>query len=170
MNRAAEPAKARLLPPRARIVPIAAVMAGSLLATLPIVTTVPLLPPFGLLMLLAWRLLRSELWQAWIALPLGLFDDLFSGQPLGSAVVLWTLALLAADLVDNRALWRDYWLDWMIAGVILALGIIGAWGIVAITTGADHRLLVVPEITSAITCCPAAMRICAAMDRWRLRR
>ena len=34
------------------------------------------MPPFGLLVLLAWRLLRPELWRAWVGLPLGLPAEL----------------------------------------------------------------------------------------------
>ena len=46
-------------PLRVRGTPIASVMVASLLPSiLPIVATSPTVPPFGLLMLLAWRLFR----------------------------------------------------------------------------------------------------------------
>ena len=48
-------------------------------------------------------------------LPLGLFDDLVSGQPLGSAMLLWTLCFLAIDVLEQRLVWRDFWQDWLIA-------------------------------------------------------
>lgn len=68
---------------------VASILAGSLVTLLPVVATVPFLPPFGLLMFLGWRLLRPGALPVWAAAPLGLFDDLVSGQPLGSAVLLW---------------------------------------------------------------------------------
>ena len=45
-----------LPPSRARALPWLTVMAGSLVAIVPVVAIVPLQPPTGLLMLLAWRL------------------------------------------------------------------------------------------------------------------
>jgi rod shape-determining protein MreD len=166
-----DPAEIRaLLPLRARVVPIAATMAGSALAALPFVTDMPLLPPFGLLMLLAWRLLRPELWQAWIGLPLGLFDDLMSGQPIGSAMTLWTIVLLALDLSDNRAVWHDYWHDLLIAALALTFCIAGGWAAVALTVPAPSLLTMVPQLLLAILLMPLAMRIAARLDRFRLAR
>src|SRR3546814_13084177 len=66
--------------------PIIMVILGSVVTILPMIAVTTSLPPFGLLLLLAWRLLRPELWPLWIAVPLGLFDDIMSGQPLGSAM------------------------------------------------------------------------------------
>ena len=53
------------------------VMLGSLVTIVPAVATFPWLPPFGLLMLLGWRLHRADSLKVWAAVPLGLFDDLF---------------------------------------------------------------------------------------------
>ena len=54
-------------------------MLGSMLTALPLVSGLPLVPPFGFLMLLAWRFVRPGLLPVWAGLPLGLWDDLFSG-------------------------------------------------------------------------------------------
>lgn len=159
-----------LLPRRARWVPVLTVLAGSLTAALPIVADWPMLPPFGLLMLLAWRLLRPEMWPAWIALPLGLFDDLLSGQPLGSAMALWTIVFVAFDMMDNRAVWRDYWMDWLAAAAAILFCLVGGVGLLAFTTGGGHLLAIVPQALTTILLFPAAMRLCAALDRWRLAR
>ena len=29
--------------------------------------------------------------------------------------------MLALDLVDRRTMWRDYWIEWMVATVLIAL-------------------------------------------------
>ena len=67
--------------------PIASVLLGSLVTIVPMIASHPVLPPFGLMMLLGWRLLRPELFKIWAAAPFGLFDDLVSGQPLGSVTM-----------------------------------------------------------------------------------
>ncbi len=59
----------------AMIVAPATIMAGSLITIVPVVATVPLLPPFGLLMLLAWRLRGPDVFRSWVPVPRGLFDD-----------------------------------------------------------------------------------------------
>lgn len=158
----------RMLRARVRVVPIVSTIAGSMTALLPIVATSPTLPPFGLLMLLGWRLLRPELWPAWMALPLGLTDDLLSGQPLGSAMTLWTLAFLALDMVDNRMIWRDYWLDWLIATAAILFCLSGSWLFAAFTGGGGTLLAIVPQAAITILCFPVAARLCALLDRWRL--
>src|SRR5699024_7185718 len=72
------------------LIPVASVMVGSLITIVPLIATFPVLPPLGLMTLLAWRLLRPEWMRIWSPLPFGFFDDLVSGQPLGSAILLWT--------------------------------------------------------------------------------
>ena len=108
----AEPISAR----RRTTIAAATVMLASLATLVPFVAPLPLLPPCGLLMLLGWRLRSPDVLPVWGAAPLGLFDDLFSGQPFGSAMALWTLALISIDIIDNRLVWRDFWQDWLIAG------------------------------------------------------
>lgn len=160
--------RVRLLPARARIVPIASVMAGSALVCLPLIADAPLMPSFGLLMLLGWRLLRPELWQTWVGLPLGLFDDAMSGQPLGCAMALWTATLLVLDMMDNRAIWRDYWLEWLVAAMAIAICQVGGWAVNVFVFGGGPVLALLPQLLITILCFPLAMRVCAALDRWRL--
>jgi rod shape-determining protein MreD len=165
----------RQLAARARIIPIASTMAASALATLPAIAQVAVMPPFGLLMLLAWRLLRPEMWPAWMALPLGLFDDLMTGQPLGSAMACWTISLLALDMMDNRAMWRDYWIEWLIAAAVITACILGGWIAVEIISARERiahgtLLAVIPQIATTILCFPLAMRACAGLDKWRFER
>ncbi len=160
----------RRLPARARMVPVVSTLAGSLLHAAPVVASAPVLPPFGLLMLLSWRLLRPELWHAWIALPLGLFDDLAAGHPPGSAMTLWTFCFLLLDTLDSRLIWRDYWIEWSVAAALITLVMLGGWTVAVFVDG-DHALLpVIPQLVVTILCFPATVRLCATLDRWRLRR
>ena len=50
--------------PFAAFMPMVSVVAASMLAALPIVTTSGWYPDFGFLVLISWRLLRSDPWPA----------------------------------------------------------------------------------------------------------
>ena len=104
----------------AAYVPAISVMVASLLTALPIVSTSGWYPDLGFLMLIAWRLLRPEIWPAWWAAPLGFFNDLMTGAPIGLSIALWTAAMLVLDLIDRRTMWRDYWLEWALAALLAA--------------------------------------------------
>ena len=52
-----------------------------------------------------WRMLRPGLLPLWAGLPMGLFDDMYSGQPLGSGILLFSLTLIALDLIELRFPW-----------------------------------------------------------------
>ena len=158
----------RAIETRAKLVPVLSTLAGSGVALLPTVALTPAWPPFGLLMLLAWRLLRPEMWPAWVGLPLGLADDLLTGQTLGTGMVTWTACLMLADLVEVRLLWRDYWREWLLAAIAIALAILCAWAIACWTGGAAPVRLVLPQIATSILCFPVVGRLCAILDRWRL--
>ena len=153
-------------PGRARALPWSSVMAGSLLAIVPIVATVPLLPPLGLLMLLAWRLLARFALRRWAAAPLGLFDDLVSGQPLGGSVLLWSLCFLFIDLVEARLIYRDFWQDWLIAAGAVAFCIVGG-RLIAVPIRAHVDLLLLMQTVAGIALFPLAARIVAWIDRKR---
>lgn len=149
--------------------PIVMVMLGSMIPSmLPMIAQSPVIPPFGLLILLAWRLLRPELWPAWIGAPLGFFDDLISGQPLGSSVFLWTATLLAIEAASTRLLWRDYWQDWLIAAISVIFCLTGGWLFARVAGGGGTILLIVPQMVFSILLFPECARLCSHFDRWRL--
>ena len=155
---------------RRQAVPILSTLAACLLDVLPIVATSPLIPDFAFLLLIAWRLLRPELWQAQAALPLGLFNDLVSGLPIGQSMALWTTAFLLLDLLDSRVGWRDYWMDWIFAAILIVLYTLGGWYIARLMgSGADFAIML-PQILLSILAYPLVARLAVALDRWRLSR
>lgn len=161
-----KPFAAYLPPGRARAAPWLSVMAGSLVATAPFGATLGLLPPCGLLMLLAWRLLAPLALRRWAPVPLGLFDDLVSGQPPGSAMLLWMLALFLVDLFDQRTMYRDFWQDWLIAAAALTLCLVGGRLVATpLTAHVDAILLI--QIAASVFLFPLAARIVAWIDRKR---
>lgn len=136
---------------------------------LPVISTAPTMPPWGLLMLLAWRMLHRNLWPVWMGLPLGLFDDIFSGQPLGSSMMLWTLGLLGLDLLDRRMVWRDFKQEWAIAASLIIACLLLNLLIAYATGGATSPVLIVPQMIFSVLCFPLVARACSVLDDWRLR-
>ncbi|MGN5374138.1 rod shape-determining protein MreD [Sphingomonas hankookensis] len=141
---------------------VVSILAGSLVTLLPVVATVPFLPPFGLLMFLSWRLLRPGALPVWAAAPLGMFDDLVSGQPLGSAVLLWQLCSLMLDLVDTRLVTRDFWQDWLLAGGAIALCLVAGRAFATSLSAHVDTVLLFQTIVS-VALFPAATRLCTAL-------
>jgi rod shape-determining protein MreD len=146
------------------------VAAASLLPLAPVVAEVGWMPDTGLLLLLAWRLLRGDVIAAWWAAPLGLWNDLVLGLPLGLSVVTFTGAMILLDLLDRRTMWRDYWLEWLIAAGLLFLADLIRWRVDA-AMGAPYPLAtVLPSTIIAILSFPLAAWAASRIDRWRLGR
>ena len=157
---------------RMRIVPVATVMIASALPLmLPLVANSPVLPPLGLLFFLCWQLLRTEMWPVWIGLPLGLWDDLFSGQPIGTAVGLWTLASIAIHYSSQRIYWRGFLHDWAIAALLIAI-IQSLAALIVHPGAATGRVLglVVPQIIISALLVPLFIRLTGKFDNFRLKR
>ena len=149
-------------------IPIASVAIASMITALPIFTKEPLLPPLGLLMFLSWRLMRPGLLPVWSGVPFGLMDDVFSGQPFGSAGLLWSLAMLFIEIIDSRAIWRDHLQDWVIAAILIAAVLMGGLWIAGMAHAAPDPAVLIPQIILSILLYPLAVRICARLDSWRL--
>jgi rod shape-determining protein MreD len=163
INRAHSPLVALALP-------WLSILAGSLLPILFIATALPLVPPTGFLMLLAWRLVRPGLLPVWAGFPLGLFDDLFSGQPLGSAIVLWSLTMLALELLDRRIPWRSFPQEWSVAALALLAYLAASFLIAGVSPTVPALVALGPQALLSVLLFPAAARFAAALDRLRLTR
>jgi rod shape-determining protein MreD len=155
---------------RRQWVPILSTLAAAMLALLPYVADSALVPDFAYLVLLAWRLLRPEMWQAHIALPLGLFNDLVAGHPIGQSMALWTLIFLLLDLVDSRVGWRDYWTDWLFAAAAILFYTAGGWYVAREMGSATPFAVLLPQLGLSIFAYPLVARLVVGLDRWRLAR
>lgn len=157
-------------PVLANAVPWASILLASWVQTLPVASAVPIMPPTGFLMLLCWRLVRPGLLPVWAGFPLGLFDDLLSGQPFGSAIFLWSVTLLVIELVEHRLPWREFRLDWLFAIAIIAVYLVLA----ALFSGGRITLPgLVAVAVQYLFCCllyPGMARMAGWMDRLRLTR
>lgn len=144
------------------------VMLGSLSPTWPIIASAPLVPPLGFLLLVAWQQLRPGLFPVWAGLPLGLFDDLYSGQPFGSAVLLWSLAMVGIDVVERRFPWRTFIHSWLVACGFIAAYLVLALALANLAGGNTPLAVIVPQIVLAGLAYPIAARLVGAADRFRL--
>ena len=156
--------------PGARLVPAISVIFASLLTALPIVSMSGWYPEFGFLMLIAWRLLRSDAWPAWWAAPLGFFNDLVTGHPIGFSVALWTAAMIALDLADRRTMYRGYWLEWILAALLLLANEAAEWRVAQVMGASLPFLTVLPPLLISVLAFPIFAWIVSRLDLWRLGR
>lgn len=172
--------RAALNPPKRKIgagprtgaayIPALSVVAASILAALPIVSTSGWYPDFGYLTLLGWRLLRAEPWPAWWAAPLGLANDLLTGGPIGLSVTIWTATMLILDLIDRRTIWRDYWIEWVLAAILLLVSEWAEWRMAGLMAASVpfHRIL--PALLIGVFTFPIIAWLISRLDLWRLGR
>lgn len=151
-------------------VPWLSIMLGSLAPLLPIIAPAPILPPLGYLLLLAWRMLRPGLLPMWAGLPLGLFNDLYSGQPIGSSILLFSLSMIALELVDIRFPWRNFWQDWMAAGIFIPAFLLASALFSGATLGFHYLPLLIPQVLLSIILFPIVAKMLVLLDRLRLTR
>lgn len=149
-------------------VPWLSIMAGSLIGFSPFIVSAPVLPPLSLMLLVAWRVLRPGLLPVWAGAPLGAWDDLFSGQPFGSAVLVWSLVMLAMEAIDARFLWRGFAEDWLAAAALIA----GSQLVGAVIAGiaAHHQApwMILPQVLLGTLLFPLVVKLVALLDRLRL--
>jgi rod shape-determining protein MreD len=155
---------------RRRFVPVGSTLAASLLALLPIVASRPLLPELALLVAIAWRLLRPEIWPAYMALGLGLFNDLVAAHPLGQSMATWTMLFLACDFIDSRVGFRDYWMDWLIAAAAMLFHAAASWYIAMLMGARIEFSILLPQLGVSVLVYPIVARFVLGLDRWRLSR
>src|SRR3546814_6490986 len=81
-----------------------------------------------------------------------------SGQPLGSAMFLWTATLSGIEAMNSRLLWRDYWQDWLIASIWHSLCLPGGFYFARLSSGGGSVFIVLPQFPWSILLFPAIVR------------
>lgn len=150
------------------LVPWLSIVLASAVAFAPVIASAPVLPPLAFMLLLAWRTMRPGLLPVWAGFPLGAIDDLYSGQPFGSAVLIWSLAMLAMEAIDRRFLWRGFVADWLAASMLLTAGLILGAIVAGIASGHMAPWLVLPQLAVSIVLFPLVTELVAQLDRLRL--
>ena len=137
---------------------------------LPVIASSPVLPPMGFIVFLAWLLYRPGLLPFWAGIPLGFFDDLLSGQPIGSAVLLWSTTMLAAEVIEARFPWRAFRQDWLTAAGILACYLIFAAMISGVLPNVSLLIGLSVQLIVSILVFPLVVKLVSLLDQFRLRR
>lgn len=156
--------------PGAAYAPAASVVIAILLSALPIITQIGWVPDFGFLTLIAWRLRRADVWPAWWAAPLGLLNDCVTGAPIGLSVSLWIISMLALDFLDRRTIWRDYWIEWALAALLILMNEAAQWQVAAWMGAEVPFPTIVPPLLISTAAFPLFAWAVARIDRWRLGR
>ena len=157
-------------PVLAYAVPWISILVVSVLPIVVMTSAVPLVPPLAFLFLIAWRLVRPGLMPVWAGFPLGVFNDLYSGQPMGSSALLWSLAMIAIDVIETRFPWRGFVQDWALASGLLIAYLLAS----ALLSGAVPSLTTVTliwlQVLLSVLVYPIVARMVARLDRFRLMR
>ena len=144
--------------------PFVTILLGALAPLFPLIADGPFM------IFIAWQIVRPGLLPMWVGIPLGAFDDLFSGQPFGSAIMLWSITMLVLEIVEARFPWRGFWQDWLTAAAVLTVYL----SVAALVSGTGLGLAIlpyiVPQILLSILLFPIIARIIAVFDRMRLLR
>lgn len=154
----------------ATALPYATIVLGSILPTLFISVSVPFVPPLGFLILIGWRLMRPGLLPSWAGLPLGAIDDLFSGQPFGSAILLWSLTMLAIEWFEARFPWRGFAQDWVAAILAITAYIVLAMFVSGADLTPSMVIAIIPQLLLSILLYPMIAAMVSSLDRLRLMR
>tara|TARA_B100000749_G_C18355287_1_gene435070 strand:+ start:78 stop:635 length:558 start_codon:yes stop_codon:yes gene_type:complete len=148
-------------------VPWATILLVSYLQSIPIATAGPLLPPLGFLFLLAWRLLRPGVLPIWSGIVFGMWDDLFSGQPFGSAILFFSATMLTIEIIDIRFPWRGFAQDWAIAAAITVMYIVATTLVSGSRLSLPLFAAVLPQLLLSIVAYPFIAFIVSRLDRLR---
>lgn len=149
--------------------PAASVLLATYLSALPILPGNGWFPDFGFLTLISWRLLRADPWPVWSTALLGLFNDAVTGSPIGLSVSVWTFSILALDFADRRTMFRDYWIEWALAAVLILLNESAQWQVAAWMGAELPYSSIVPPLLLSVAAFPLFAWSVSRIDRWRLR-
>jgi len=148
--------------------PWVSIFLASLLPGALVIASAPIVPPVGFLLFVAWRQLRPGLLPVWSGLPMGLIDDLYSGQPFGSAALLWSVSAIVLDIVEARLPWRSFLTEWLVASGLIAVYIVMGLALASWAGAATSLQVIVPLIVISMLAYPLAGRLVALLDRIRL--
>jgi rod shape-determining protein MreD len=78
--------------------------------------------------------------------------------------------MLVLDLIDRRTMWRDYWIEWVVAAVLIAIDEWLQWRIAETVAGGLPFTAMVPQLVISICAFPAFAWVIWRIDAWRLGR
>ena len=157
-------------PVLAYLTPWVSIVVASGICGLPTIASSPFMPPLGFLALLSCRQLQPGLLPVWAGLPLGFADDLVSGQPMGSGIMLFSVAMITLEVIEYRWPWRHFAIEWAVAAVLIVVYIIATAFLAHMAGGVFSLILILPQLLLAVVVYPVVARAMGRADRLRLTR
>jgi rod shape-determining protein MreD len=74
------------------------------------------------------------------------------------------------DLIDRRTMWRDYWIEWVVAAVLILINEWLQWRIAEIAAAPLPFTAMLPPLAISICVFPAFAWVISRIDAWRLGR
>jgi len=78
--------------------------------------------------------------------------------------------MLALDLIDRRTMWRDYWIEWVLAAVLIAIDELLQWRVAGLVDAAPPIGRMAPPVIISICVFPVFAWAVSRIDAWRLGR
>jgi rod shape-determining protein MreD len=78
--------------------------------------------------------------------------------------------MLGLDLIDRRTMWRDYWIEWILAAVLIAMDEWLQWRAARLLDAAPTFTRMVPALVISISVFPLIAWIVSRIDARRLGR
>ena len=83
-------------------------------------------------------------------------------------MLLWSLVVLALELLEFRLPWRSFLTEWGFAAALITLALLLGVVFANLAGGASRVTLVLPQIVASVLAWPLAARAVAWLDRARL--
>ena len=83
-------------------------------------------------------------------------------------MLLWSVAVIALDLIEARFPWRTFWLTWLASAGIIAAYLILSLAIANLGGGKAALPILAPQLVVSILTYPLAARLVGLFDRLRL--
>ncbi len=148
-----------------RALPLLVALAACVAVAAPMLAPAPVVPLLPLLCVMVWSVYQPRLMPPWAALLVGVASDLAMATPLG---INATLMPLLALLLGAGGIWagpRPFALDWLLAGLVIAVYQALAVGLAGLIGPPRDPGLLVAQTLLSWAILPAVARLAAWTQR-----
>ena len=137
----------------------------TVLMTLPVFASFPLLPNLALLGVFIWATFQPGLMPPWVAFLLGLSADLLLGLPLGINATMLPLVTIFVRTFEARYGHHSYGFDWMVAASVIFVYELLTWQLLAFTGTHGPFAPLLIQVATTVLAYPAVILFCARIQR-----
>lgn len=147
-----------------RGVPALVTLLLTLLMTVPLFASLPLLPHLGLLAVFVWATFSPQLMPPWVAFLLGLVADLLLALPLGINATLFPVTAMFVRGFEARYGHHKYVFDWAVAAAVIVAFELLTWQLLAFTGTHGPFLPLLAQALTTTLAYPAVVLLCARIQ------